>query len=45
MNFKGDQNTISNREKEVLKIYIKLNKQNQHKMTEIPVCEIPNSLK
>ncbi len=45
MNFKGDENTISNREKEVLEIYIKLNKQNQHKMTKIPVCKIPNSLK
>jgi NAD+ synthase len=37
---KTDQNTFSEREKEVLKIYKKLNKINQHKMNPIPVCTI-----
>ncbi len=30
----------SEREKKVLEIYIKLNKANQHKMNEIPVCKV-----
>ena len=29
------------RQEEVLSIYKKLNKQNQHKMIPIPVCKIP----
>ena len=33
------------REKEVFKIYEKLNRINQHKMLPIPVCEIPTDLK
>jgi len=33
------------RKKEVLEIYTRLNKANQHKMKPIPVCEIPNSLR
>lgn len=33
------------REKEVFKIYSRLNKMNQHKMLPIPVCEIPDELK
>ncbi|QKJ62610.1 NAD(+) synthase [Flavobacterium sp. M31R6] len=33
-------NTFSEREKEVLKIYKKLNQNNQHKMNPIPVCTI-----
>lgn len=36
---------FSGREKEVFKIYLKLNKANQHKMNPIPVCEIPGNLK
>lgn len=32
------------REEEVLNIYIRLNKQNRHKMIPIPVCEIPKEL-
>lgn len=32
------------REKEVYEIYSRLNKQNQHKMMPIPVCEIPKHL-
>ncbi len=36
---------FSGREKEVYKIYIRLNTINQHKMVPIPVCEIPKELK
>ena len=45
MTFEGDETTISNREQEVLAIYRKLNKANQHKMIPIPVCVVPESLK
>lgn len=41
MDFKGDELTISSREKEVLSIYRRLNKINKHKMEAIPVCKIP----
>ncbi len=37
--------SLSEREKEVLKIYTHLNAVNQHKMKPIPVCEIPEGLK
>ncbi|MGV8945070.1 MAG: NAD(+) synthase [Lutibacter sp.] len=36
---------FSKREKEVYDIYIKRNRANQHKMTPIPICEIPEELK
>jgi len=36
---------LSEREAEVLAIYTRLNRANQHKMNPIPVCEIPLSLK
>jgi NAD+ synthase len=36
---------LSDREKEVVAIYTRLNRANQHKMNPIPVCEIPDSLK
>ena len=39
------EENLSEREKEVLKIYQKLNKNNKHKMIAIPVCEIPNEFK
>tara|TARA_B100001250_G_scaffold74574_2_gene60952 strand:- start:5994 stop:6779 length:786 start_codon:yes stop_codon:yes gene_type:complete len=45
MEFNGDPKLLSNREKEVLKIYRTLNKKNQHKMTNIPICKIPKKLK
>lgn len=45
MTFKGNENSLSDREQEVLKIYRRLNKINQHKMVPIPVCVIPNELK
>lgn len=41
MEFSGDENSLTIREKEILTIYRKLNKINQHKMNPIPVCEIP----
>jgi len=36
---------LSGREKEVFEIYTRLNRNNQHKMNPIPVCEIEDSLK
>lgn len=45
MEFSGDESNLSDREKEVLLIYRKLNTANQHKMHPIPVCHIPDSLK
>ena len=35
---------LTNRQKEVIEIYTRLNKQNQHKMNPIPVCIIPKEL-
>lgn len=45
MEFKGNQEKLSPREKEVLKIYTSHNSANQHKMKPIPVCIIPNHLR
>ena len=45
MNFNGEKEVLNKREKEVLEIYMNLNKKNQHKMREIPVCKIPEILK
>jgi NAD+ synthase len=36
---------LGSRQKQVLDIYQKLNRANQHKMLPIPVCEIPQSIK
>ena len=36
---------LSERQKEVLKIYSQLNKANKHKMLPIPVCEIPDDFR
>ena len=44
MEFEGDESSISAREFEVLGIFRKLNKANQHKMNPIPVCKIPEGL-
>jgi len=41
MDFEGDENLLNEREKEVLTIYKRLNRINQHKMLPIPVCLIP----
>lgn len=38
-------NDFQGREREVLEIYIRLNRANKHKMTPIPVCHIPLNLK
>lgn len=40
-NLKKDENDFTGRQKEVFKIYRKLNSTNQHKMKPIPVCIIP----
>ncbi|MGC6479026.1 MAG: NAD(+) synthase [Flavobacteriaceae bacterium] len=40
----GANTTLSQRQEEVLKRYRALNRQNQHKMLPIPVCEIPENL-
>ena len=45
MTFDGDKDFLTEREQQVLKIYLKLNKTNQHKMRAIPICNIPESLK
>jgi NAD+ synthase len=45
MTFDGDKDFLTEREKQVLKIYLKLNKTNQHKMRAIPICNIPENLK
>jgi len=45
MDFQGNENELSSRQQEVLKIYRRFNTINQHKMQPIPVCEIPKSLK
>jgi NAD+ synthase len=45
MQFKGDEDELTTRQKEVLSIYRKLNAVNQHKMLPIPVCTIPNELR
>ncbi len=41
MEFDGDEENLSAREKEVLRIFRRLNRINQHKMQPIPVCFIP----
>jgi NAD+ synthase len=45
MNYSGLGEKISSREREVLEIYKKLNKQNQHKMQPIPVCILTDDLR
>jgi NAD+ synthase len=37
-------NDFSNRKKEVFKIYKQYNTANKHKMSPIPICEIPNEI-
>jgi len=43
MNYTGED-CITDREKDVIKIYEKFNKQNKHKMVSIPVCKIERGL-
>ena len=45
MNFNGERDKLNKREEEVLEIYMELNRKNQHKMREIPVCKIPKILR
>ena len=45
MDFEGDENELSDRQKEVLKIYRSYHQANKHKMEPIPVCELPLVLK
>lgn len=45
MEFRGDESVLDDRKREVLEIYRKLNKANQHKMNPIPVCKVPTELK
>ena len=45
MTFEGEDNNLSQRQKEVLTIYRSFHQANQHKMIPIPVCEIPKELK
>jgi NAD+ synthase len=44
MNFNGNKADLSERQSEVLSIYTRLNRLNQHKMNPIPVCKIPLDL-
>jgi NAD+ synthase len=44
MEFNGNEDQLTTRQKEVLYIYKKLNTANQHKMIPIPVCQIPKEL-
>lgn len=44
MEFDGKEGELSERQKEVLSIYRKFHRINQHKMIPIPVCAIPDSL-
>lgn len=39
------ENDFSGREAEVMNIYFRLNRANQHKMLPIPICEIPSTFK
>lgn len=45
MEYQGDEVLLSDRQKEVLAIYRRLHRLNNHKMVPIPVCEIPKTLK
>ena len=39
-----DLDDLTDKQKEIVKIYQKFNSQNKHKMEPIPVCEIPYPL-
>lgn len=45
LNNPGDFTQLTDRQRVVLDIYTRMNKANQHKMTPIPVCVIPQELK
>lgn len=41
---KADEKSFTQRQKEVMKIYLQRHKENRHKMDPIPVCKIPREL-
>jgi NAD+ synthase len=45
MEFTGDTSALSERQKEVIKIYQSFNRANKHKMIAIPVCLIPKDIR
>lgn len=45
MDFSGNEETLTQRQKEVLEIYRRLNRLNKHKMEPIPVCILPKNMK
>ena len=45
MQYKGDGSGLSDRQKEVLRIYDSFHMANKHKMVPIPVCEIPKEFR
>jgi len=45
MDYLGDEQELTDREREVLAIYRRLNRLNKHKMEPIPVCIIPKELR
>ncbi len=45
MEYKGNIKTLTKRQIEVLNIFKKLNKKNQHKILPIPVCLVPEKIK
>ncbi len=45
MEFEGDESSLSERQKEVLKIFRGYHRANRHKMIPIPVCTIPEGLR
>ena len=45
MTFEGEDDNLTNRQREVLTIYRSFHRANRHKMIPIPVCEIPKELK
>jgi len=45
MEFNGDENNLTERQKEVLKIYQSFYKANRHKMVAIPVCLLPGDVR
>jgi NAD+ synthase len=44
MEFRGDNQTLTDRQKEVLEIFTRYHNANKHKMEPIPVCTIPIDL-
>lgn len=45
MDYSGEEETLTDRQREVLAIYRRLNRLNKHKMEPIPVCILPNELR